>query len=448
MAMLHSVALGQSILQVQPMHTFQNAATATGNGTELGVQGWATVGVQVVLSGTATVVFEGTTDGSNYTSVSCTSVASTSFAQATGATSSGLYACPVAGLSALRVRISAYSSGTVTAKGLTVLAKRGGAGGGGSSSAAASIASSTTLPASCTVGDVYVDTDATSGSKFYYCDTTDTWVALKTSETQTLDNAFDQGKVIDGANSLANAVRIGDGSTPICIYTDATLGPQVRPCTDANVKTVVPTNFTWALYDEEGASAIETVDPDAASVKAVWTYATAYRPVKPIYFGAGALSTDGTNCAAPAEVTINSGAKMWTILCGDNDSSTIYGQVAMPPNWDGGTVTMTGSFIQTAADTSNMNADVAMACRKDGDTVNNTWGTEIAMDTAMGGSNKRDSVQTAAITPNGTCTGGTQADPTLLQFRWQLDATGTTTAVATMHITGFTIWYSETSRSN
>lgn len=35
---------------------------------------------------------------------------------------------------------------------------------------------STTLPVSCTVGDFYVDTDATSGQRLYLCETTDNWV--------------------------------------------------------------------------------------------------------------------------------------------------------------------------------------------------------------------------------------------------------------------------------
>jgi hypothetical protein len=35
---------------------------------------------------------------------------------------------------------------------------------------------STTRPATCTVGDVYFDTDATSGQRVYLCESTDTWV--------------------------------------------------------------------------------------------------------------------------------------------------------------------------------------------------------------------------------------------------------------------------------
>jgi hypothetical protein len=290
-----------------------------------------------------------------------------------------------------------------------------------------------------------VDTDATSGSKFHYCDTTDTWVDVLTAETQTLDQAFDQGKTIDGANSVANAVRIGDGSTPVCIYTDATLGPQVRPCTDANVKAVIPTNFTWCLHDEEGASCIETVDPDAASTLSMWTYATAYRPKKSVWFGAGSLSTDGTQCAAPAEATpVASGPKVWSIICTDNDASTIHGSIRMPDSWDAGTVTFTHVYQQTAADTSALNGDIAAQCRGNGEAPSSTYGTEVAIDDAgVVGSGANDMTTSAAVTPTGTCAAGD-----MLYWRYQLDATGTTTAVATLHHLGFNMEYSVTSRSD
>lgn len=43
-------------------------------------------------------------------------------------------------------------------------------------------------------------------------------VAPPTFTTHTLDNAFDHGKVIDGATSSANAVKIGDGADAVYIY--------------------------------------------------------------------------------------------------------------------------------------------------------------------------------------------------------------------------------------
>lgn len=377
--------------------TLQNAAAATGTGTPLTVSGFASVGVQVVLTD-AEVTFEATIDGTNWAAVLCS--LSTDGSTAIAANATGLYQCPVAGFNQFRARVSTFGSGTVTVKALATTAKLGGGGGGGGLGA----------------------------------------------ESDTLDTVFDRGKVIDGATSLANAVRFGGDTTAKqwCGYHDASAGLQLRPCTDANIRTTIPTNFDWALRDEEAGADIETIDPDAATKHAMYAYGANYQPLKEIFLPAGALSTDGTQCGAPTERTINSGAPRWTIICTDNDGSTIYGEVLMPNNWDGGTITVTGAFVQTAADTSNLNADVAASCRVDGDTINNTWGSEVAMDTAMGGSNKIDTVTTTAITPNGTCTG----DHTLLQLRFQLDATGTTTAVATLHILGFTVTYSVDSRSS
>lgn len=39
------------------------------------------------------------------------------------------------------------------------------------------VPNSTTLPATCTVGDSYMDTDATSGARWYLCESTNTWAA-------------------------------------------------------------------------------------------------------------------------------------------------------------------------------------------------------------------------------------------------------------------------------
>jgi len=285
---------------------------------------------------------------------------------------------------------------------------------------------------SLTQGALYVNTGVGS------------WTKLLTAETQTLDQVFNQGKTITGATSFANAVRITDSSGDgVAIYRSAGNGPTVT-CIVSTVENdcdhVVSLNTSknFTIKDPSG-NTIHNV-----TAAGVTTYGSSYKPIKSVWFPAGSLSTDGTQCGTPAEVTINSGSKRFTIICTDNDASTIYGEVAMPDAWDGSTVTVQGFFIQTAADTNNMNSDIAMACRGDGDTINNTWGTEVAMDTAMGGSSKLDNVTTAAITPVGTCTGGGK----ILQFRWQLDATGTTTAVATLHMIGFKLRYSVSALSD
>jgi hypothetical protein len=439
-----ALSFGQQ-LQSQPVHTFQSAATATGNGESLAVQGWATVGLQVVISDTATITFEATTDGSNWVSRTCVSIASTSAALVTTASASGLFSCDVAGMSSFRARISSYTGGTVTVKGLATLAKKGG-GGGGSTGTASAVTSSGTLPAACTIGDVYVDNDLVA---LYLCTATDTWTAVLTSETQTLQLAFAQGKAITGANSEANCFRAGTSTNYYCIYSDAGTGLYVKPEPLADTTLRAWTNFNLVFRDEESAAAIETIDPDAASTLAMWTYGTAYRPKKSIWFDAGSISTnstatDGQRCEAPAEVTLNSGPITWTIICDDHDSASMYGKVRMPDAWDGGTLTFTHVYLQTAADTSALNGDIAAQCRGNGEAPSSTWGTEVAIDDAgVTGSNQNDETTSAAVTPAGTCAAGD-----MLYWRYQLDATGTTTAVATLHHLGFKMEYSITSRSD
>lgn len=166
---------------------------------------------------------------------------------------------------------------------------------------------------------------------------------------------------------------------------------------------------------------------------------------KTIWWGAGSLSTDGTQCGAPAEVTLGSGPKQWTIICTDNDAATIYGSVKMPDSWNGGAVEFKAIYVQTAANTAALVGHVAAQCRGPGEAVSNTWSAEQAIsDTNVTGSNGTDQVAAAStLTPNGTCAGGD-----MLWFRYQVDATGTTTAMATLHFLGFGMEYGISSLSD
>lgn len=243
-----------------------------------------------------------------------------------------------------------------------------------------------------------------------------------------------------GAQSRGTACTI-DGSGNMVLEGNLTVssggsGPSVVGMVEGTAPGAGASAGVHNLYFNSTDSALYSHENGGSAVKYANTSTTTV--VKSAYASAAALYGDGTQCpAAPSTVTINSGAPRSTFICADNDGSTLYGEFAMPDGYDGGTVTLMGLFVQTAADTANLNADVAMACRGDGVTINNTWGTEVAMDTAMTGSNALDTVTTAAITPNGTCTGGGK----LLQFRWQMDASGTTTAVATLHVLGFKLEY-------
>jgi hypothetical protein len=116
----------------------------------------------------------------------------------------------------------------------------------------------------------------------------------------------------------------------------------------------------------------------------------------------------------------------------------------MPDSWVvASDLTFEIAYIQTAADTAALDAELAIQCRGATETVNNTWGTEIAMDDdAVTGSNAVDHQATASAVDSNSgagaddCTAGDQ-----LWWRWQMDATGTTTAVATLNIISMKMEY-------
>ncbi len=75
--------------------------------------GLSTVGIQFTGSWTATNTFEGTVDGSTWVSVFALPRGTTAVVSTTNATTNGLYAVPVAGLTQFRVRCSAFTAGPV-----------------------------------------------------------------------------------------------------------------------------------------------------------------------------------------------------------------------------------------------------------------------------------------------------------------------------------------------
>ena len=103
--------------------TLQSGATANGNGTVINVSGMSSVLLTVncsACSGGTTVNFEGTEDGTNYSSMSATQLGTATIATTTTTSGVTLWQMPVAGLVSIRARISAYSAGTVTITGHTV----------------------------------------------------------------------------------------------------------------------------------------------------------------------------------------------------------------------------------------------------------------------------------------------------------------------------------------
>lgn len=100
--------------------TLQSAAVANGNGTTLATVSQTAVALTVncaTCSGGTTVNFEGTQDGTNFAAIFATISGTTTTTTSSAASGINIWNVPVAGLSAIRARISGYSAGTVTVTG-------------------------------------------------------------------------------------------------------------------------------------------------------------------------------------------------------------------------------------------------------------------------------------------------------------------------------------------
>ena len=103
--------------------TLQSAAVAVGNGTVLTTTGYGTALIQITGTFVGTVTFEATEDGTNYTSISAVQVGTSLIS--TTATVPGIYRLASVGMTNIRARISAYTSGSITALGRTTNAPFG-----------------------------------------------------------------------------------------------------------------------------------------------------------------------------------------------------------------------------------------------------------------------------------------------------------------------------------
>lgn len=100
---------------------FQNGATALGDGSEMGINvGMVTATVEITGTGTNTVIFEGKAsyDSAWYPilGVNLTDISTATSVSAKGV----IYQIPLDGLTKFRIRVSAFTSGTVTVKGTVI----------------------------------------------------------------------------------------------------------------------------------------------------------------------------------------------------------------------------------------------------------------------------------------------------------------------------------------
>lgn len=159
-----------------------------------------------------------------------------------------------------------------------------------------------------------------------------------------------------------------------------------------------------------------------------------------VYYDPGILSTDATQCTNPAEVTLNSGPKQFTISCAKNSAAVIYGHMRMPGAessdvlaWDGGTVTFQLDVFHATTETITWAGDISAQCRATGEQPSGTWGTAVSADVSITTANDIASATTAAVTPTGTCAAGD-----VLWWRWVIDEPNFSTNSANSDLIGIT----------
>jgi hypothetical protein len=98
--------------------TMQNAATGTGDGTALTVTGHGASMIQITGTFVGTVTFEVSGDGTNYEGIYGENTETGT--RSLTATAPGIFIFEVAACQTIRARVSAYTSGSITAKGRAI----------------------------------------------------------------------------------------------------------------------------------------------------------------------------------------------------------------------------------------------------------------------------------------------------------------------------------------
>jgi len=138
---------------------------------------------------------------------------------------------------------------------------------------------------------------------------------------------------------------------------------------------------------------------------------------------AGSLTPDGTNCADPTKQTINSGPIIYSFSCADSNSSTFDGHITLPITMAGNLATVKFRLTVNDVDSSSQvfAGGFKAQCRASGTAPSSTWGTAQTLAITMVTANNDYSATTAAVTPDGTCSAGSE-----LFWRWTTDATTNT----------------------
>lgn len=179
------------------------------------------------------------------------------------------------------------------------------------------VPNSATLPATCTVGDSYMDTDATSGQRWYLCESTDTWAV--------------QG----GAGGAGDITSVGDCTTGACDTVGSLrINPRVVAVSDAtsitpagdtsDVVTQTNTQATGTLTVNAPTGTPVTEQPLELRLKATNVQTFAWNA---IYRGADALPLPAVSSSGASDVDrykfkYHSGDTKWDLVAVTSDAYT------------------------------------------------------------------------------------------------------------------------------
>lgn len=276
------------------------------------------------------------------------------------------------------------------------------------------------------IGELCIDTD--DGRVYYGDDTEASLIGSGGAGSQSLSDAFNIGKVISGANSQANAFVVGNGTDGFRFYNNIMECFQGANTCDIDFN--IPSGRSLRIK-YNGTEGIVINSSGAV------TLSNNLIEYKSYSFGAGMLSSDGTNCLDAAERTINGGPKTWAINCGDNAASIIQGSVTMRDAYSGGPVFfLLEAENENATPTGALVLNFSAMCRSDNDVIDSSWGTAVPVSITFATQYRFEQFWTAAVTPNGTCQAGDK-----LFWRAVMDATATTTQAANTYVVSVKMEY-------
>jgi hypothetical protein len=279
-------------------------------------------------------------------------------------------------------------------------------------------------------------------------------VAELQTQTSNVDTFYTEDTVVPvadggtGASSLTDGgILLGSGTGAVTALGVATNGqiPIGDGATDPVLATITGTANEITVTNGAGSITLDIpTSPtlDGTNFTGIPSSAIT-NEVRSMYWGAGAMSTDGTECTDPSELTINSGPKQFTVSCPHTTSETdgfVYGSTVLMDGFDQ-TADVTfelSAYIVTDSGAGTWHGEIAIQCQSAGEIIDSTWGTGIGLDlTPVGGDVAFDVIQDVSGAVDTDTTGEDCDAGDVLFWRWNSGYTDATASSGCTSSAGF-----------